>query len=97
MSYFVERIDGQFELFQGTVDLGSLPEDVLSVYIVSEKHTRTMSFNSESLVPKRKRRFRCQDGQLRTREEMSLEDVAFLASKMANARNARAARAPKAA
>ncbi len=94
MSYFVERIDGQFELFQGTVDLGALPEDVLSVYIVSEKHTRTMSFNSESLVPKRQRRFRCQDGQLRTRDEMSQEDVAFLAAKMANAR---AARAPKAA
>lgn len=89
MLYFIEKPEGQFELVEGDLRMEDLAADVVCAYIVSEKVSRTATFKRESLAPKVERRFRCRDGQLRTKSEMGQEDLDFLKEKMVKTRAAR--------
>lgn len=89
MPYFIENSDGDFELIEKDFAMEDLSDDIACAYIVSEKISRTATFKREAIGPKKERRFRCADGQLRTKEEMSEADFAFLKDKMAKTRAAR--------
>lgn len=89
MPYFIEKPEGQFTLIKGDLVVEELPDDIVAAYAVSEKISKTASFTRESLLPKKERRFRCRDGQLRTKSEMSEDDLNFLKEKMARTRAAR--------
>ena len=89
MPYFIERPEGQFEFVEGDLVMEDLASDIVCAYVVSEKISRTAAFKRESLAPKVERRFRCKDGQLRTKSQMGQEDQDFLKEKMAKTRAAR--------
>lgn len=89
MPYFIETVDGGFELIEKPFAMEDLTDNIVAAYTVNEKISRTSSFKREVLAPKPERRFRCKDGQLRTKAEMSDEDKAFLKEKMAKTRAAR--------
>ena len=89
MPYFIEQPEGQFEFIEGDLVMKDLDSDVVCAYVVSEKISRTATFKRESLAPKAERRFRCKDGQLRTKSQMGQEDLDFLKEKMVKTRAAR--------
>lgn len=89
MPYFIENSDGSFSLVEKPFVMEDLTDDIVCAYIVSEKVSRTATFKRESLAPKPEHRFRCRDGQLRTKSQMSQEDQDFLKEKMAKTRAAR--------
>ena len=89
MPHFIEKVDGSFEFVNADVNEENLGEEVVAAYVVSEKLSRTSTFKRETVAPKQERRFRCQDGTLKLKSEMTDEDIAFLNEKMAKARSAR--------
>jgi len=89
MPYFVEKLDGSFELAEGELNIEELGQDIVAAYTVAEKFSRAMTFKGESLIKKPERRHRCADGSLKFRSEMTEEDIAFLNAKMEKARKAR--------
>lgn len=89
MPYFIEKPQGVFEKFEGELIVENLPADVVAAYVISERVSKQATFQRESLLPKKERRFRCRDGQLRTKSEMSEDDLAFMKEKMAKTRAAR--------
>ena len=89
MPYFIENADGSFELVEKPFAMEDLTDDVACAYVISEKISRTATFKRESLAPKAERRFRCKDGQLRTKSQMGQEDLDFLKEKMIKTRAAR--------
>lgn len=89
--YILEKLDGSFELCEGTLNPEALGNDVVAGYTVAQKFARAMTFKAEDMQPKKERKFRCADGQLRYKHEMTEEDKKFLSDKMAKARAARKA------
>ena len=89
MPYFIEKPEGVFEKVEGELVVEELAADVIAAYVISEKVSRAATFKRESLAPKPERRFRCRDGQLRTKSQMSQEDQDFLKEKMEKTRAAR--------
>lgn len=89
MPYFIENADGSFELIEKDFVMEELSDDIVAAYTINEKISRTATFKRESLAPKAERRFRCRDGQLRAKSEMSDEDREFLKEKMEKTRAAR--------
>lgn len=93
MPYFIEKPEDVFEKVEGELVVEDLAVDVVAAYVISEKVSRAATFKRESLVQKPARRFRCQDGVLRTKDEMSDADKAFLKAKMEKTRAARGKKA----
>lgn len=89
MPYFVEREGGVFEIVEKDFDMADLDEGVVAAYTIDQKVTRKTTFETERVKPKPERRFRCKDGKLRTKSEMSEEDKAFLSERMTKTRAAR--------
>ena len=89
MPYFVENSEGEFIFVEKDFVMEDLTDDTVCAYVVSEKVSRTATFKREALAPKKERRFRCRDGVLRTKSEMSADDLEFLKEKMSKTRAAR--------
>jgi len=93
MPYFVENADGTYSLVDKDFVMEELGDEVVAAYTIEKKISRTVGFKSESLITKAPRRFRCKDGQLRTKEEMSEDDKLFMKQKMAKTRAAKKGKA----
>lgn len=98
MPYFEEKHDGTLVKVEEELNMETIGDDVLAIYTVNEKISRSTTFVRQSVAPKVERKFRCRDGQLKSRSEMNEDDIAFMKEKLQKARDARAAtRAAKAA
>ena len=85
--FFTEEYNGDIELHERPFGkLTDLDETVARVFIVEKVFERSGSFKQVKL-PKRTRRFRTADGQLKSRDEMTVDERKELQDQMKRLRD----------
>lgn len=85
--FFTEEYNGRLELHETPFGkLTELGESVARVFVVEKVFERSGSFKQVKL-PKRTRRFRTADGQLKSRDEMTVDERKELQDQMKRLRD----------
>jgi hypothetical protein len=84
MPHFIEYTDGRIEKFEGELNPEALGEDVEAAFTVAKIFTKKAVFKAQDLVPKIVRRIRTATGELKLKEELTSEELAWYMSKRKN-------------
>lgn len=75
MPCIIEKTDGTMSYTEGGVESVTLTEEIVAIHEIAKSHRRQMSFVTQSFEKKIERRIKMPDGTLKTKAEMTQEEL----------------------